>query len=69
MGMEIDIDRDACMGSGNCVYTAPGVFELDDDSIARVVDPEASPDEAILTAARQCPTHAITVRRDGDALS
>jgi ferredoxin len=69
MGMEIDIDRDACMGSGNCVYTAPGVFELDNDSIARVVDPEASPDEVILTAARQCPTHAITVRRDGNALS
>jgi ferredoxin len=69
MGMEIDIDRDACMGSGNCVYTAPGVFELDDDSIARVVDPEASPDEAILTAARQCPTRAITVRGDGTALS
>ena len=66
MGMEIVIDRDACMGSGNCVYTAPGVFELDDDSIARVVDPEASPDETILTAARQCPTHAISVRRDGE---
>jgi ferredoxin len=69
MAMEIDIDRDACMGSGNCVYTAPGVFELDDDSIARVVDPEASSTEAILTAARQCPTHAITVRRDGNALT
>jgi ferredoxin len=69
MGLEIDIDRDACMGSGNCVYAAPGVFELDDDSIARVVDPEASPDEAILTAARQCPTHAITLRRDGHALT
>ena len=57
------------MGSGNCVYTAPGVFELDDDSIACVVDPAASPEEAILTAARQCPTHAITVRRDGEALA
>ena len=69
MGLEIDIDRDACMGSGNCVYTAPGVFELDDDSIARVVDPEASPEEAVVTAARQCPTHAITVRRDGQTLT
>ena len=67
MGTEIDIDRDACMGSGNCVFAAPGVFELDDDSIARVVDPEASPEEAVVTAARQCPTHAITVRRDGAA--
>jgi ferredoxin len=67
--MEIEIDRDSCMGSGNCVYTAPGVFELDDDSIARVVDPDAATEEAIVTAARQCPTHAITVRRDGEALS
>ena len=64
--IDIDIDRDACMGSGNCVYTAPGVFELDDDSIARVVDPAASPEEAIVAAARQCPTRAITVRRDGE---
>jgi ferredoxin len=69
MGLEIDIDRDACMGSGNCVYTAPGVFELDDDSIARVEDPDAATEEAIVTAARQCPTHAITVRRDGEALT
>jgi ferredoxin len=68
MGLEIDIDRDACMGSGNCMFAAPGVFELDDDSVARVVDPEASLEEAVVTAARHCPTHAITVRRDGAAL-
>jgi ferredoxin len=69
MGLEIDIDRDACMGSGNCVFTAPGVFSLDDDSIAFVADAVASPEEAIVTAARQCPTHAITVRRDGETLA
>jgi ferredoxin len=68
MGLQIDIDRDACMGSGNCTFAAPGVFELDDDSIARVVQPEASSTEAVVTAARQCPTHAITVRRDGVTL-
>jgi ferredoxin len=68
IGIDITIDRDVCMGSGNCVFAAPGVFELDDDSIARVVDPEASPEEAIVAAARQCPTHAITARRDGEAL-
>ena len=43
MGLEIDIDRDACMGSGNCVYAAPGVFDLDDDCIAFVVDPTLRP--------------------------
>jgi ferredoxin len=68
VGIRIDIDRDACMGSGNCVFAAPGVFELDDDSVARVVNPDAAPEEAVLTAARQCPTHAITVRRDGEVI-
>jgi ferredoxin len=68
MSIEIDVDRDVCMGSGNCVFTAPGVFELDDDSIARVADPEAAPEGAVLTAARQCPTHAITVRRHGETV-
>ncbi len=69
MGIEIDIDRDACMGSGNCVYEAPGVFDLDDDSIAFVVDPAASPEDKVVSAARKCPTHAITVRRDGVTLT
>ena len=37
------VDRDACMGSGNCVFWAPGVFDLDDDGIAVVVgDPRAA---------------------------
>jgi ferredoxin len=69
MGIEIEIDRDVCMGSGNCMYGAPGVFDLDDDSIARVVDANASSEDQILTAARQCPTGAITVRRDGVTLT
>ena len=57
------------MGSGNCVYEAPGVFDLDDDSIAFVVDPAASPEDKVVSAARKCPTHAITVRRDGVTLT
>ena len=64
MGLEVEIDRDVCMGSGNCVYEAPGVFDLDDDSVAFVVDPAASPEDKVIAAAQKCPTHAITVRRD-----
>ena len=30
------IDRDACMGSGNCVFWAPAVFDLDEDGVAVV---------------------------------
>lgn len=68
MGLEVAIDRDVCMGSGNCVYEAPGAFDLDDDSISFVVDVTGVPEESIVAAARKCPTHAITVRRDGVSL-
>jgi ferredoxin len=68
MGLEVEIDRDVCMGSGNCVYEAPGAFDLDDDSISVVVDVTGVPEESIVAAARKCPTHAITVRRDGVSL-
>jgi ferredoxin len=64
MGLEVEIDRDVCMGSGNCMYEAPGAFDLDDDTIAFVVDPSGAPEEKVIAAARKCPTHAITVRRD-----
>ena len=63
MGLEVSVDRDLCIGSGNCVYEAPGAFDLDDDQIAIVVDPSAAPEDAVAAAARKCPTHAITVRR------
>jgi ferredoxin len=64
MGFEVEIDREVCMGSGNCLYEAPGAFDLDDESIAVVVDSAGAPQDKVITAALKCPTHAITVRRD-----
>jgi len=69
VGLDVEIDRDVCMGSGNCMYEAPGVFDLDDDGVAVVVDPTASSDDAVMAAARNCPTGAITVRREGNTLT
>ena len=68
MALDIRIDRDACMGSGNCGFWAPGVFDLDDDGIAIVVDPTAQPDEKIVLAAQGCPTQAIALFRDGEKI-
>ena len=68
MGIEISIDRDACMGSGNCQFWAPGVFDLDDEGIAHVVDPSAASEEKVVLAGQGCPTHAIGVARDGEQL-
>jgi ferredoxin len=55
------IDRDACMGSGNCSFWAPGVFDLDDDGIAVVVGDLAGHEEQVRSAAENCPTSAIRV--------
>jgi ferredoxin len=61
--IEIRIDRDKCMGSGNCSYWAPGVFDLDDDGIAVVSGDPTGHEERVELAAEHCPTSAITVRR------
>jgi ferredoxin len=66
MSVEIAIDRDACMGSGNCSFWAPGVFDLDDSGIAIVLDAAAATDERIVLAAQGCPTRAIAITRDGE---
>ena len=69
MALEISIDRENCMGSGNCTFTAPGVFGLDDEGIAVVLDPTAQPDEKSVLAARGCPTQAIVITRDGERIA
>ncbi len=55
------VDRDACMGSGNCVFWAPGVFDLDDDGIAVVRGELAGREEEVRKAAANCPTSAIRI--------
>ena len=56
--MRIEVDRELCMGSGNCIFWAPGVFELDDDGIAVVVDTAAAPPDKIALAVDGCPTRS-----------
>ena len=65
MTLEISIDREKCMGSGNCSFWADGVFDLDDEGIAVVVDATACPDEKVILAMQGCPTQAISLTRDG----
>jgi ferredoxin len=69
VALDIRIDRDLCMGSGNCGFWAPGVFDLDDDGIAVVLDPEAQPEDKIVLAAQGCPTQAIAVFRGAEKLA
>jgi ferredoxin len=55
------IDRQACMGSGNCLYWAPEVFGLDDEGIAVVLGDLAGHEERVRLAATNCPTAAIHI--------
>lgn len=50
------------MGSGNCTFAVPGVFALDDEGVAVVVDPGAGDEAKISEAAKNCPSKAIIIR-------
>ena len=69
MSLEISIDREKCMGSGNCSFWAPSTFDLDDDGVAIVVDAEGDSEEKVVLAAQGCPTQAISVWRDGEQIA
>jgi len=62
--MRARVDRDLCIGSAMCVATAPGVFELDDEGLSRVVDPDAGDEELLREAAEGCPVQAIILEDD-----
>jgi ferredoxin len=65
--IEVTVDRGLCIGSGDCVDTAPDVFQLDDEDKAVVVDPDGAPLDDVLTAASNCPVSAIfVIGEDGD---
>ncbi len=67
MAIEIEVSRARCIASKSCTHAAEGVFEVV-DGFAWVIDPEAAPLEDVLAAAEECPTGAITVRKDGQQL-
>ena len=60
-GLVIEIDRELCYGFGDCVASAPNVFELDDDEKAIVIDPNGAGRDDLLEAAANCPVNAITI--------
>jgi ferredoxin len=65
--IRIEVDRSLCIGSGDCVDTAPDVFQLDEEDKATVVDPDGASVDDILEAAQNCPVTAIFVAgEDGD---
>jgi ferredoxin len=69
--LEVRIDHDVCMSSGECAFHLPAVFDVDDESGQGVVKEGAvasATEDQLVDVARRCPNFAISVFRDGEQL-
>jgi ferredoxin len=57
MKLKVLIDKNECLGYGDCAAHAPDAFEVDD--VAHVVG--SAPARDLLDAAKACPAEAITL--------
>ena len=61
MALKISVNKVKCIASGDCIETAPAVFQFDDEGKSSVVNATGAPDATITAAARGCPVKAITI--------
>jgi len=61
--VKITVDQDRCVGSAYCQRIAPATFDLGDDGIAVVLDPDAAGTDhsAVREAETACPAMAISI--------
>jgi ferredoxin len=62
--MRVELDEPKCVAAGQCVMTAPEVFDQrDEDGVAVVLEPHPAEDlhDAVREAAAVCPAAAIRV--------
>jgi ferredoxin len=62
--LKVRIDRDLCIGLGNCVAAAPTVFKLDKNNKAVVLKPESVDEDTLISAAESCPENAVIIEDD-----
>jgi ferredoxin len=62
--MKVTIDRDRCIGAGQCVMNVPEVFDQDDDSGTVVLlqeVPATGLRDEVKRAVRSCPAGVIDI--------
>jgi ferredoxin len=64
--MRCKIDREVCIGAGNCAAIAPEYFEIDEEGLARAIkNPVEEKDEdLVFEAAESCPVDAVILEDD-----
>jgi ferredoxin len=68
--MLVTVDQDRCCSSGQCVLTAPAVFDQnEEDGLVLLLQDRPAPGlrQQVRTAAALCPAGAITVREEAGA--
>ena len=71
MAIEVSVDPDLCIGSGDCARILPSGFRIDEAAgVSKPLDGVGDADlEVLLRAARTCPTQSIRlVAADGQVL-
>ncbi|MBX6389278.1 MAG: ferredoxin [Frankia sp.] len=58
-GVTFRVDREACTGSGSCVFHAPETFDQDDELKVVVLDEGGDPASAVTAAVESCPSGAL----------
>ncbi|MEV8510234.1 ferredoxin [Actinoplanes sp. NPDC051475] len=60
--MQVTVDADRCIGSGQCALAVPEVFDQDEDGVVVLRTDTAPPGlhEEVRDAASRCPVSAIT---------
>jgi ferredoxin len=67
--MKVRVERDLCIGIGNCVAINLKVFKLDSSNKAVVINPVSISEDLIMKAAKSCPLNAIIIEdEDGQQL-
>jgi ferredoxin len=64
--MRITTDTDKCVGAGQCVYSAPAIFDQDEDAIVMLLDgsPDSSQLDLVRAAVDRCPSGALGLVED-----
>ncbi len=62
--MKVRVDRNLCIGVGNCVAFTPTVFAFDVENKAVVLNPSSVEDDSLLEVAESWSENAVIVEDD-----
>ena len=66
--VQVSVDRDVCIGVGQCELLEPDVFRLDEDEeLAEVIGAGMLPRSRAEVAVDKCPSGAITIVEGGSS--